>query len=293
MDIFRKPRYYSLPAKAERGSVPENLWVKCPKCNELNYVREFQKNFKVCAKCSYHFRLTAGERVELLLDAGSFIERHKGLIPADPLGFADDEKPYPEKIREVQQRSGLLEAVVCGTGKIEDIPVVVAVLDFNFLGASMGSVVGEKITRSIEDAVDRRVPLIIVAASGGARMHEGLFSLLQMAKTAAALSKLAEQRLPYISIFTDPTTGGVTASFASLGDVSMAEPGALIGFAGPRVIEQTTRQKLPPGFQTAEFLLERGMIDMVVPRRELKRTIAKVLCLYTGRPPVMRAEGDS
>ena len=266
--------------------------MKCPKCNELNYVREFQKNFKVCAKCSYHFRLTAAERIALLMDGGMFEETHKGLVPADPLGFADEEKPYLAKIAEVQQRSGLEEAVVCGRGTIEDIPVVIAVLDFNFLGASMGSVVGEKITRSIEDAVDRQLPFITVAASGGARMHEGLFSLLQMAKTTAALSKLAEQRLAYISIFTDPTTGGVTASFASLGDVSIAEPGALIGFAGPRVIEQTTRQKLPPGFQTAEFLLERGMIDMVVPRRELKGAVAKLLRLYTGRPSAKRDEGD-
>lgn len=282
----------SLPAKSERGSVPENLWVKCPKCNELNYVREFQKNFKVCAKCSYHFHLSAFERIDLLMDDGTFEETHRGLTPADPLGFADGDKSYPEKIGEVQKRSGLMEAAVCGRGNLEEMPVAIAVLDFNFLGASMGSVVGEKIVRCSEDAIDWRVPFITVAASGGARMHEGLFSLLQMAKTVAALTKLAHHRLPHISILTDPTTGGVTASFASLGDVTVAEPGALIGFAGPRVIEQTTRQKLPPGFQTAEFLLERGMIDMVIPRREMKGVVAKLLRLYTGRAPAEPAKAD-
>lgn len=256
--------------------------MKCPKCNELNYAREFQKNYKVCAKCSYHFRLTAQERIKMLIDTGTFEETHANLEPADPLGFTDGEKSYPDKIREVQEKSGLREAAICGNGCVEGILVMIAILDFNFLGASMGSVVGEKITRSVEDAIDRKVPFISVAASGGARMHEGLISLLQMAKTSAALARLGHHSLPHIAIFTDPTTGGVTASFASLGDVSLAEPGALIGFAGPRVIEQTTRQKLPPDFQTAEFLLERGMIDMVVPRRELKSAVAKLLRLYTG-----------
>lgn len=245
-------------------------------------MREFQKNFKVCAKCAYHFRLSARERIDLLVDNGSFEETHAGLAPADPLGFADGDKPYPDKIHEVQQRSGLREAAISGAGTVEGIAVAIAVLDFGFLGASMGSVVGEKVTRSIEDAISRGVPFISVAASGGARMHEGLISLLQMAKTSAALTKLGESRLPHIAILTDPTTGGVTASFASLGDASIAEPGALIGFAGPRVIEQITRQKLPAGFQTAEFLLEHGMIDMVVHRRDLKGAVAKLLRLYMG-----------
>lgn len=254
--------------------------MKCRQCNELNYDREFERNLKVCARCGHHSRLTARERIAILTDEGSFEEFAANLTPQDPLEFKSEGKPYTEKVREEQEKTGLKEAAICGTATIEGYGTVLAVLDFSFLGASMGAVVGEKITRSIELAERTRMPFIAVSASGGARMHEGVLSLMQMAKTSAALSRLADARVPFISILTDPTTGGVTASFASLGDIIIAEPGALIGFAGPRVIEQITRQKLPAGFQRAEFLLEHGMIDLVVHRRELKDTLARLLMLY-------------
>lgn len=246
----------------------------------MNYVREFERNLKVCARCGHHGRLTARERISVLTDTDSFREIAAELTPADPLEFVSEGKAYTEKIIEEQEKTGLREAAVCGTATIEGYDAVLAVLDFAFLGASMGAVVGEKVTRAIEQAEQCRAPFVAVSASGGARMHEGVLSLMQMAKTSAELARLAEARVPFLSILTDPTTGGVTASFASLGDVIIAEPGALIGFAGPRVIEQITRQKLPPGFQTAEFLLEHGMLDMVVHRREMKDTVARLLMLY-------------
>ncbi|MCS6801887.1 MAG: acetyl-CoA carboxylase, carboxyltransferase subunit beta [Dehalococcoidia bacterium] len=259
----------------------ETLWVRCLRCRELNYVRELEDNLKVCVKCGYHFRLSARERIAQLVDRGHFEEWFADLAPTDPLGFKTESQTYLAKLEETQRVTGLVEAAVCGGGAIRGHPVVLAVLDFGFLGGSMGSVVGEKVTRSVEEALRRRWPLVVVSASGGARMYEGAISLMQMAKTAASLSRLGEARVPYIAVLTDPTTGGVTASFASLGDITIAEPGALIGFAGPRVIEQVTRQRLPPGFQTAEFLLEHGMIDLVVPRKDLPDTLGKILSLFT------------
>lgn len=282
MELFRRPRYFSIPAQRPAKPPEERLWIRCPGCGEMIYVREFERNLKVCVRCGHHFRLGARERLELLADPDSFAELYADLSPTDPLQFVSHDGPYPEKLIETQERTGLQEAVLCGTARIKGQPTVLAAMDFGFLGASMGSVVGEKITRSIEEALAQRLPLVTVATSGGARMHEGILSLMQMAKTTSALARLSQARLPYISILTDPTTGGVLASFASLGDVIIAEPGALIGFAGPRVIEQTTRQKLPPGFQTAEFLLEHGMVDMVVPRAQLKDTVATLLGHYAG-----------
>lgn len=281
MKLFRRnPKYLTIPASSTPLEIPENLWVRCIKCGELIYVKEFEKNLKVCHKCDHHFRLSARERIDLLVDAGSFTEKDTDLLPGDPLGFTSLGQPYTHKVTETQARTGLTEAVVSGSGNIDGLPVEIAVCDFSFLGASMGSVFGEKIARTVERGISTRQPVVISSCSGGARMHEGIFSLMQMAKTTSALARLAEASVPFISLLTDPTTGGVSASFATLGDVTIAEPGAMIGFAGPRVIEQITKQKLPPGFQTAEFLLEHGMIDMVVHRRELKPTIAKIIRLY-------------
>ncbi len=282
-NLFRKnPKYFTIPADSTPREIPENLWVRCTRCGELLYVKEFEKNLKVCPKCDYHFRLSAKERIDLLLDRGSFVEMDADMEPGDPLGFVSMGEAYPDKVARTQAKTSLREAVTSGSGTLEGIPIQVAAADFSFLGASMGSVVGEKIVRTVERALASRQPVVMVSCSGGARMHEGIFSLMQMAKTSSALAWLSKAAIPYISVLTDPTTGGVTASFASLGDVSIAEPGALIGFAGPRVIEQITKQKLPPGFQTAEFLLEHGMIDMVIHRRELKATIGRLLRLYQG-----------
>ncbi len=280
-NLFKKnPKYFTIPTDTTPREIPENLWVRCTRCSELLYVKEFEKNLKVCPKCDYHFRLSALERIDLLIDRGSFVERDADLEPGDPLDFVSLGQRYPDKIAETQSRTSLQEAVVSGSGELEGIPIQIAVADFSFLGASMGSVFGEKIVRTLERGLASRQPVVISSCSGGARMHEGIFSLMQMAKTSSALSRLAKASIPYISVLTDPTTGGVTASFASLGDVSIAEPGAMIGFAGARVIEQITKQKLPAGFQTAEFLLEHGMIDMVIHRRDLKPTIGKLLRLY-------------
>jgi acetyl-CoA carboxylase carboxyl transferase subunit beta len=282
--LRRHPKNFTL-ADAEQTrqrDVPENMWVKCPRCNDLLYSKEFERNLKVCQKCGYHFRLTADERLALLLDPDTFQERDAELEPLDPLDFVAGTDSYQTKLQKTQIKTGHREAVIYGAGRIEDLPVVVAVCDFDFLGASMGSVFGEKIVRAAALALERRSPLLTVSASGGARMHEGIFSLMQMAKTTAALVALSEARLPYISLLSDPCFGGVTASYALVADVILAEPGALVGFAGPRVIEQTIRQKLPPGFQTAEFLLQHGMIDGVVPRRELRPTLARLFRLYRG-----------
>jgi len=280
---FRKtPKYFTIPADLPRREIPENLWVRCSRCGELLYVKEFEKNLKVCHKCDHHFRLSARERIDLLIDAGTFVEEDADLLPGDPLGFVSLEQPYPRKIAEVQARTGLNEAVVSGSGRLEGIPVQISACDFSFLGASMGSVFGEKVVRTLERGLTTRQPVLVVSCSGGARMHEGIFSLMQMVKTSGAVARLSDAAVPFISVLTDPTTGGVSASFATLGHVIIAEPGALIGFAGPRVIEQITKQKLPPGFQTAEFLLEHGVIDMVVHRRDLKPTVARLLRLYMG-----------
>ena len=261
-----------------RSVVPEGLWTRCDGCREIVYSKELEKNFRICPKCGHHFRIDAPARIALLLDEPEPTELFAGITPADPLRFVDS-KPYADRLRIYQKALGVEDAVIVVAGHLERIPVVLAVMDYRFMGGSMGSVVGEKITRAAEAALDRRQALIVVSASGGARMQEGVLSLLQMAKIAAALGRLRAGRVPYLSVLTDPTTGGVTASFAMLGDLNIAEPGALIGFAGPRVIEQTIRQSLPEGFQRSEFLLEHGFLDLVVPRTRLKETLARCLSL--------------
>jgi len=278
------PSRFSPRAWMRSRDIPADLWVRCgnDRCRELIYTREYEKNLRVCQKCHHHARLSARERIAQLLDDGSFTEEDGGLRPGDPLDFVSAGQRYEDKLIESQQKTGLAEAVICGTGAIEEAPLRLAVADFGFMGASMGSVVGEKMTRAIERSIEDRLPLLAVCSSGGARMHEGIFSLMQMAKTATALARLAEARVPFICLLTDPTTGGVTASFAGLGDVMLAEPGALVGFAGPRVIEQITKQKLPPGTQRAEFQLEHGMVDKVVHRRDVRSTIGRLLRLYGG-----------
>jgi acetyl-CoA carboxylase carboxyl transferase subunit beta len=258
-----------------------NLWVKCPKCGDLSYTREHEKNHRVCQKCNYHFRMRWFERVDYLLDKGSWTEVDAHLTTADPLGFVNDGEVYREKIKQTQSKANIKDSMITGYGTIDGMPVALAIADFAFLGASMGSVFGEKLVRLIELCIDRRMPLVTINASGGARMHEGLFSLMQMAKTTAALTRLGQARLPHISLLTDPCYGGVTASYAMVADFILAEPAAMIGFAGPRVIEQTTRQKLPQGFQTAEFLLDHGMVDQVVPRREQRNILGIMLKLYS------------
>jgi len=263
-------------------SIPGNLVVKCPKCRELLYGKEWEKNLKVCTRCGHHFRLNARERIDLLVDEGSFEELAGELLSMNPLNFVSRSQSYEAKLREEREKTGMNEAVVIGVGTIEEQPLSLAVMDFNFIGGSMGSVVGEKVTRAIERALADRSALLIVSTSGGARMQEGLFSLLQMAKTSAALEQLGRAQVPFISLLTDPTTGGISASFAFLGDVILAEPGALIGFAGPRVIEQFMHQRLPPDTNTAEFVLTHGMLDAVVPRRLLRPTLGRLLRMYAG-----------
>lgn len=261
---------------SDTGSrIPEGLWVKCPGCSQALYKKDLDDNLQVCPKCSHHFRLGATDRLNTLFD-GAWEEHDRDLASTDPLAFIDT-KPYSQRLRSAQASSGMKDAIVCGTGEIEGITTEVAAMEYRFIGGSMGVVVGEKITRAIERALAHRRPMVVVSCSGGARMMEGTFSLMQMAKVSAALSRLDRAGLPYISVLTDPTTGGVTASFAMLGDLNIAEPQALIGFAGPRVIEQTIRQKLPEGFQRSEFLLEHGMIDQIVDRRALKKSLADAL----------------
>jgi acetyl-CoA carboxylase carboxyl transferase subunit beta len=274
MAWFKKVRKPIEPPD-KQSRVPEGLWVKCPSCGQIIYNKDLADSLSVCTKCGHHFRLTATERLRTLFD-GEWREHDRGLRSTDPLQFTDT-KPYRKRLEASIAATGLQDAVITATGRISGIETVVAAMDYGFIGGSMGVVVGEKITRAIERAQAGQLPMIIVSCSGGARMMEGALSLMQMAKISAALARLDRARLPYISVLTDPTTGGVTASFAMLGDVNIAEPKALIGFAGPRVIEQTIRQKLPDGFQRSEFLLEHGMIDMVVDRRELKDTIARLL----------------
>jgi acetyl-CoA carboxylase carboxyl transferase subunit beta len=261
---------------AQKKPLPDGLWQKCDYCGEILYARELEKRLWVCSKCNYHFTIDTDQYIEILCDPGSFAETHRGVRSGDPLGFKDL-KRYDQRIRESMKKTGREEAVVTGLARIGGRDVVVAIMDFEFMGGSMGSVVGEKIARAMADATSLRRPLVIVSRSGGARMQESILSLMQMAKTCAALSRLAEERIPYLSIMTNPTTGGVTASFASLGDVVIAEPKALIGFAGPRVIQQTIRQELPDGFQRSEFLLEHGMIDIVCSRAELRETVEGLL----------------
>jgi acetyl-CoA carboxylase carboxyl transferase subunit beta len=260
--------------------VSGNLALKCPKCKALLYGRDWEKNLKVCSHCNYHFKLTAHERIDLLVDSGSFVEMDADIISVDPLNFVSRLQVYATKLEEERQNAGLNEAVVIGQAKIEELPLALAVMDFRFIGGSMGSVVGEKITRAIELGIEKRMPVLITSASGGARMQEGLYSLMQMAKTSAALARLGEEHIPYFSLLTDPTTGGVTASFAMLGDIILAEPGALVCFTGPRVIEQFMHIKLPEGAVNSEFALQHGMIDAVIHRRDLRHTLARLLRLY-------------
>ncbi|HSL84067.1 MAG TPA: acetyl-CoA carboxylase, carboxyltransferase subunit beta [Thermoanaerobaculia bacterium] len=278
MAWFKKKRSQRKPGADERpqSPVPKGLWVKCEGCKEVIYSKELEKNLRICPKCGYHFRIETPERIRLLLDEDEPRRLFADVRPSDPLGFKDT-KRYKDRLERYQEALGENDAIVVVEGHLDSIPVIVAAMEYRFMGGSMGSVVGEVITRAIERAIDMGRPLVVVSASGGARMQEGVLSLMQMAKISAALARLRDARLPYLSILTDPTTGGVTASFAMLGDVNLAEPGALIGFAGPRVIEQTIRQSLPEGFQRSEFLLDHGFLDLVVPRPELKATVATCL----------------
>jgi acetyl-CoA carboxylase carboxyl transferase subunit beta len=292
MAWFKRARKPITATTQKASRVPEGLWVKCSGCAQVIYNKDLATNLNVCPKCGYHFRIGAVERLRLLFDEGSFTEYDKGLVSTDPLKFADT-KPYRARLESSIEATGLKDAVVTASGRIDGIETSVAAMEYTFIGGSMGVVVGEKITRAIERAIDRRWPVVIVCSSGGARMMEGALSLMQMAKVSGALARLAQERLAYIAVLTDPTTGGVTASFAMLGDLIIAEPKALIGFAGPRVIEQTIKQKLPEGFQRAEFLLEKGMVDLVVDRREMKSAIGKALRFMGSAPsePASTAPG--
>ncbi len=288
MAWFKKVRK-PIEAPADKSRVPEGLWVKCPSCGQIIYNKDLAASLSVCTKCSHHFRLSASERLRSLFD-GDWEAHDSALTSTDPLRFTDT-KPYQKRLESSIESTGLQDAIITATGRIDGIECVVAAMEYGFIGGSMGVVVGEKITRGIERALATRRPMIIVSCSGGARMMEGALSLMQMAKICAALARLDQERIPYISILTDPTTGGVTASFAMLGDLNIAEPGALIGFAGPRVIEQTIRQKLPEGFQRSEFLLDHGMLDLIVDRREMKGAIAKAL-RFMGQHPLEAGQPD-
>lgn len=272
-------------AEAKKVQMPEGLWTKCKNCEEIIYSKEIERNLNVCPKCDYHFRISARERISLIIDDGTFVETDPEMTSLDFLKFKDSKK-YSDRIKAALKKSGGGDAVITGSGLMNGQEVVVAVFDFGFLGGSMGSVVGEKITRAIELGLEKKAPVMIFSSSGGARMQESILSLMQMAKSSAALAKLKKAGIPFISVLTDPTTGGVTASFAMLGDLNIAEPKALIGFAGPRVIEQTIRQKLPEGFQRSEYLLEHGMVDMIVPRQEMKAKLSQVLRIFTRQAPV-------
>jgi len=262
--------------KREELKPSDQLWVKCNSCNEIIYRKVIERNFQVCPKCNYHFQIPARRRVDSVVDPGTFVEYDAELVSADPLEFKDS-KRYPTRIKESQEKTGQKDAILCGEARIEGQSAMVGIFEFNFMGGSLGSVVGEKITRLIERAVEKRIGVVIFCASGGARMQEGILSLMQMAKTSAALAKLQEAKIPYISVLTDPTTGGVSASIAMLGNIIIAEPKAMIGFAGPRVIKETIRAELPEGFQRAEYLLEHGMIDLIVERKDLRHTLASLL----------------
>ncbi len=282
MAWFKKTRKpIEPPDKASR--VPEGLWVKCPECARALYHKDLEASLQVCQHCGHHFRMSAAERLRMLFDGATWTELSPDLRSVDPLKFTDT-KAYRDRLAAAIRSTGLKDAVIVGTGTIEGLAVVIAAMEYSFIGGSMGVVVGEKITEGAELALTRRIPLVIVSCSGGARMMEGTLSLMQMAKISAALGRLDRAGLPYISVLTDPTTGGVTASFAMLGDLNIAEPKALIGFAGPRVIEQTIRQKLPDGFQRSEFLLDKGFIDLIADRRELRALVARTLRAMTGQP---------
>jgi len=273
-------RHKNTESKEQPSKIVEGMWIKCNVCRAIIYRKEVDRKGKVCPKCQYHFPLMVNERIELLIDPGSFQEWDADLVPADPLKFVDTQS-YSERLYAAQKKTERNEAIVTGYCRIHDIPLALGIFDFRFMGGSMGSVVGEKICRAIDRAIPQNIPFLLITTSGGARMHEGTFSLMQMAKTASALARLNEGRLPFVVVLTDPTFGGVTASVAMLGDVIFAEPKALIGFAGPRVIEQTIKQRLPDGFQRAEFLLEHGMVDQIVERKNLRETVGLLLTHLT------------
>jgi acetyl-CoA carboxylase carboxyl transferase subunit beta len=274
MEWFRKAKEGLVSQR--KKEIPDGIWVKCDSCGEIIYKKELDKNLWVCSKCDYHFRLKSKDYVNLILDDGNLKEYDTNLEASDPLEFKDSKK-YPDRIKESQKKTNLNDAIVAGIGKIDGKEVSFAVMDFGFIGGSMGSVVGEKVARAIERSLERRIPLVIISCSGGARMQEGILSLMQMAKTSALLAKLYDHNIPYISVLTNPTTAGVMASYASLGDVIIAEPKALLGFAGPRVIQQTIKQDLPPGFQSSEFFLEHGFLDIISHRQDLKKNISLIL----------------
>ncbi len=280
MEWFKKTKEGLVPQ--QKKEIPDGLWTKCESCGEIIYVKELEKNLWVCHKCNFHFRIKSRDYIELLLDEGKLEEYDKELVSDDPLRFKDS-KRYPDRIADSRRKTGLNDAVIAGLGKVDGREVSFAVMDFGFIGGSMGSVVGEKVTRAIERSLERSIPLVIVSCSGGARMQEGILSLMQMAKTSALLAKLYDADIPYISVLTNPTTAGVMASYASLGDVIIAEPKALLGFAGPRVIQQTIGQELPPGFQSSEFFLEHGFLDKIVERKNLKKIIFLLLEYLTPR----------
>ncbi|MDT8391919.1 MAG: acetyl-CoA carboxylase, carboxyltransferase subunit beta [Lentisphaeria bacterium] len=289
MPLFRKLQYSTV--KASKREVPEGLWTKCKGCNTVLYKAKIEENQNVCPECDYHYPITAVERIDLLTDPRSFAEMDADMASLDPLEFAGD-GIYPGKLEKSRKKSGMTDAIITGMATLDKRPLALGVMDFRFLGASMGSVVGEKVTRLTEAATDQRVPLVIVTASGGARMYEGMLSLMQMAKTSAALARHDRAGLPYIVIMTHPTTAGVSASFASLGDIILAEPKALIGFAGPRVIEQTTQAKLPEGFQTAEFLVKHGFIDRVVRRADMRKELSLLLEYFKNAGKTQMAAGQ-
>jgi len=292
MAWFKKTRKPIVPTEKSASRVPEGLWVKCPSCGRAIFHKELEEGLQVCQKCGHHFRMTAAERLRMLFDNGQWTEHDAGLHSTDPLKFTDT-KPYSSRLEASIRATGLKDAIIVGSGTLDGVPVVVASMEYGFIGGSMGVVDGEKNARGAERALAARMPLIIVSCSGGARMMEGALSLMQMAKISAALGRLDRAGLPYISVLTDPTTGGVTASFAMLGDLNVAEPHALIGFAGPRVIEQTIRQKLPEGFQRSEFLVEKGFLDAIVDRRELKSMLGRTLRILMGMPPSPRLRSAS
>lgn len=282
-DWFKKKQESKeVESRSEKLDIPGNLWVKCFSCKQTIYSKDLEDNLKVCTKCGYHFRLAAPERIIISTDAGSFKELDRVIISKDFLKFTDT-MPYSKRLEEASRKSGLNEAIITGEAKMGGFPVELGVMDFGFIGGSLGSVVGEKVTRLIERGIENKDPVVIFNASGGARMQEGIFSLMQMAKTASALAQLKRAKVPFISVCTDPTMAGVSASYAMLGDIIIAEPGCLVGFAGPRVIEQTIKQKLPPGFQRAEFVLQHGFIDMIVERKQLKDTLTTIIKFFKER----------
>lgn len=285
MAWFNKSKAPIAQGEKKTVQMPEGLWTKCKNCEEIIYSKEIERNCNVCPKCDYHFRISAQERIALVIDEGTFVETDAKMQSVDFLKFKDTKK-YSDRLKAAAKKNGDGDAIITGSGLMNGMEVVVAVFDFNFLGGSMGSVVGEKITRAIELGLEKKAPVMVFSSSGGARMQESIMSLMQMAKSSAALAKLKKAGIPFISVLTDPTTGGVTASFSMLGDLNIAEPKALIGFAGPRVIEQTIRQKLPEGFQRSEYLLEHGMVDMIVTRREMKDKLTQALRIFTRQTPV-------